>query len=271
MIAHAPHPPLPAGPVAEVRTVSITDRTVTPNALVVAPATEVMWHNDGRNRHTVTADGGAFSSRTMLTGDEFTISAPAAPGVYAYHCIFHSFIRGTLTVSLVALTAPEPVDAGRPVVLAGSVPGSGAGAPVRVERREPGAWVAVGETTTDASGGFSVTSPPLASRTAFRALAAGTISPSVRAEVRPVVRAQRTGRRLVVRVRPAVPGARVRLARLDLDTYRWGPVATRRLSGGQARFTLGAPGVYRAEVDARGGLSAAASRPVEFRSGAFRQ
>ena len=48
-------------------------------------------------------------ARTLFTGDEFTISAPAAPGVYAYHCIFHSYIRGTLTVSLVALTAPEPV------------------------------------------------------------------------------------------------------------------------------------------------------------------
>lgn len=63
----------------------------------------------------------------------------------------------------------------------------------------------------------------------------------------------------------------MRLARRDLDTYRWAPVAARRLSAGRARFTLGPPGVYRAEVDAAGGLSAGASRAVEFRPGAFRQ
>ena len=170
-----------------------------------------------------------------------------------------------------ALAAPGPVDAGRPVVLRGVVPGSEPGAPVRVERRDPGAWVTVGETATDAAGAFSITAPPPVVRTAYRALSAGTVSPSVRAEVRRVVTARRAGRRLVVRVRPAPPGVRVRLARLDLDTYRWAPVAARRLSAGHARFTLGPPGVYRAEVDARGGLSAGASRPIEFRPGAFRQ
>jgi len=270
MSAFAAHPSLPATPAA-VRTVSITDLTVTPNALVVAPATTVMWHNDGRNRHTVTADDGSFASRTLFTGDDFSISAPAAPGVYAYHCSFHSYIRGTLTVSPVALTAPDPVDAGRPVVLAGVVPGAAAGVPVSVERRIPGAWVAEGASTTDAAGAFSVISAPLTRRTAFRALAAGTLSPSVRAQVRPVVTAGLRGRRLSVRVRPALDGARVRLARLDLDTYRWTPVVARRPVGGRARFTLGAPGVYRAEVDARGGLSAAESPSVEFRPGAFRQ
>jgi plastocyanin len=271
VIAHAAQPSLPADPVAAVRTVAITDLAVTPAALVVAPGTEVMWHNDGRNRHTVTADDDLFASRILFTGDEFTISAPATPGVHAYHCLYHSYIRGTLTVSLVALNEPEPVEAGRPVMLGGTVPGAAAGSPVRVERRVPGAWVVVGEATTDASGAFSVTAPPVAARTAFRALAAGTLSPSVRVEVRPVVGVRRAGRRLVARVRPALPGAAVRLARLDLDTYRWAAVATRRLSGRQARFTLRAPGVYRAEVDARGGLSAASSRSVEFRSGAFRQ
>ena len=50
--------------------------------MVVAPGTEVMWHNGGRNRHTVTADGGAFGSPTLIPGDDFTISAPTTPGVY---------------------------------------------------------------------------------------------------------------------------------------------------------------------------------------------
>lgn len=270
MIVLQAHPALPTTPEV-VRTVSINDRAVVPGALVVAPATEVMWHNDGRNRHNVTADDGSFRSQTLLTGDDFTITAPAAPGVYAYHCTFHSFIRGTLTVSLVGLTPPDPVDAGRSAVLAGSVPGAAAGTTVRVERREPGAWVLVGEAATDAGGAFSVRSGPLLARTAFRAVTGGTVSPSVRAEVMPAVTARRRGDRLLVGVTPARAFVRARLARLDLDTYRWEPVGSRRLAAGHARFTLGAPGVYRAEVDARGGLSAGASQAVEFRSGAFRQ
>jgi hypothetical protein len=44
----------------------------------------------------------------------------------------------------------------------------------------------------------------------------------------------------------------------------------RRLHAGRARFTLGAPGVYRAVAQARGGLDEAASRTVPFRPGAFR-
>lgn len=270
MIALTAHPAIPTTPAATVRTVSITDHTVIPDALVVAPSTKVVWRNDGRNRHTVTADDGSFGSAPLFRGDKFTISAPATPGVFAYHCIFHSYIRGTLTVSPVRLATPGPVDVGRTVALIGAVQSAAAGSPVSVQRRVPGAWVTVVETTTNASGAFSATSPALQTRTAFRALAAGSVSPSVRVRVRPVVAVSRHGARLAVRVRPAVSGAAVQLERLDRDTHRWRQVASRRLSAGQAGFTLSSPGVYRAAVDARGGLSARASTAVEFRSGALR-
>jgi hypothetical protein len=95
------------------------------------------------------------------------------------------------------------------------------------------------------------------------------VSPSVRAEVRPAVTVRRTHARLAVRVRPAGGGV-VHLERLNLDTYRWGTVVTHRLSAGRARFTLRSPGVYRAVVEAHGGLSEAASRVVQFKPGAFR-
>lgn len=270
MIVLAAHAPLPTGPAPVVRTAAITDLTVVPNALVVAPSTEVMWTNTGRNRHTVTADGGAFGSGTLIPGDDFTISAPATPGVYDYHCRFHSYIRGTLTVSLVALTVPGPTDFGGTAMLDGTVPGAAAGTPVSVQRRAPGAWVPVGDVVTDASGAFTVSAPGLTARTAFRALAVDTVSPSVRVEVRPTVGLRRNGRRLTVSVRPAA-AVPVRLQVLNLDTYRWSDVARARLSGGHARFTLAAPGVYRAEVDAHAGLSARASGPVQYRPGAFRQ
>ena len=44
----------------------------------------------------------------------------------------------------------------------------------------------------------------------------------------------------------------------------------RRLHAGRARFTLTAPGVYRAVAQKRGGLDEATSRTIPFRPGAFR-
>ncbi len=264
MIVLAAHPAVPPAPAATLRRVSITDDTVIPGALVVAPSTEVVWQNHGRNRHTVTADDGSFGSASLFTGDEFTIYAPARPGLYAYHCIFHSYIRGTLTVSPVSLAVRSPVDVGRRVVLRGTVRGVSAGAPVSLERRVSGAWIGVVATTTNASGAFVATSAALTTRTIFRALAAGSVSPSVRVQVRPVVAVSRHGARLTVRVRPAVSRAAVHLERLDRGAHRWRHAASRLLSAGKAEFTLTSPGVYRARVGARGGLSARASRAVDF-------
>jgi plastocyanin len=270
VIVLAQHPATPAAPVAAVRTVAISDAGFAPAALVVAPGTTVTWTNGGRTRHTVTADGGAFGSPTLIPGDRFTVAAPAAPGVYAYHCTFHAFMRGTVTVSLVSLAAPAPVTVGGRPALSGTVPGAGEGTVVHLQRRVPGAWEEVGVAATGSSGAYSLTGPALTQRTAFRAVVGDEVSPSIRAEVRPAVVVTRTGARFAVRVRPAGGGA-VHLERLDLDTYRWGAVAERRLSAGRARFTLTAPGVYRAMVEARGGLSEAASRVVQFKPGAFHE
>ena len=251
MIAHADHP-APAG-------------------LIVAPGTRVRWTNAGRNRHTATADDGMFDSGTLLPGADFAISAPQATGTYAYHCRLHAYIRGTLTVSTIALDAPETVPAGGAARLSGTVPGAAEGTPVSVQRRVPGAWVPVADVLTDREGAFSATSPPLSGRTAFRVVAAAGTSPSVRALVRPRVAAARRGARLVVRVSPALPGATARLERLDLDTYRWGRVATGSLHRGRTSFRLTRAGVYRAGVDEHGGLTSAVSAAVLFRPGEFRE
>jgi hypothetical protein len=174
-------------------------------------------------------------------------------------------------VSLVSLATPAPVVVGGRPALTGTVPDAEDGTPVRVELRVPGAWQEVGTTTTDSGGVFRLTGPSLTARAAFRAITGDSISPSVRADVRPAVTLRRRGARVVVRVRPAPRGGSAHLERLDLDTYRWETVASRRLSAGRARFLLGTPGVYRAMVEAHAGLSAAQSRIVEFRPGAFRE
>lgn len=114
-------------------------------------------------------------------------------------------------------------------------------------------------------------SAPLGARTAFRAVAGGSVSPSIRAEVEPLISARVRRATLTIGVRPATAGTPVHLERLNLETYRWSVLTKRSLSAGRARFVLRAPGVYRAEVEARGGLSTGTSPVVQFRSGAFRQ
>lgn len=271
MMIAAQHPATPSAPAtAVVRTVGINDAGFVPSGLVVAPGTTITWTNGGRTRHTVTADDGAFGSGILIPGDRFTIATPTTPGVYAYGCRIHAFMRGTVTVSLVSLAAPSPVTVGGHPGLTGTVPGAEEGTVVTVQRRVPGAWEDVGTATTDAAGAFTLAGPAITVRTAFRAVAGDGVSPSVRATVQPAVIVTRHGARLAVRVRPAAGGV-VRLERLDLDTYRWRMAGQRRLSAGHARFTLGAPGVYRARVEAHGGLSDAPSRVVQFRPGAFRE
>ena len=248
----------------DVRAVSITDQAVAPPDLVVAAATKVVWRNRGRNRHTVTADDGRFGSGTLFSGDTFTVRAPTAPGVYAYHCIFHNYIRGTVTVSPLSLAAPAPVDVGRRVRLRGTLRGGATGAPVSIQQRVAGAWLTVADTTANPAGAFSATSPPLTTSTVFRALAADAVGPAVPARVRQVVSVGRSGPRLTVRVTPAASGAVVHLERRD-GPGRWSGVARRPLAGGRTVFTLESAGVYRARVAARAGLAGRASRPVGFR------
>lgn len=271
MIA-AQHPaPVPDASPAIVRSVAMDDTSVSPGALVIAPRTPVVWTNVGRNRHTVTQSDGLFESGVLTPGTAFRVNAPSTPGVYAYFCRFHGYIRGTLTVSLLSLDAPGPVVVGTRPVLYGAVPDAGQGTPVRLERRVPGAWEEVGVALTDASGAFGLLAPPISARTAYRALAGESISPSIRADAHPRLTVRRTGARLRVRLVPAPSRATAHLERLDLDTYRWITVRVAPLAGGRTRFLLRVPGVYRAMVEARGGLSAAESRTVEFRPGAFRQ
>ncbi len=134
-----------------------------------------------------------------------------------------------------------------------------------VERRVPGAWERVALATTAGDGSFSAVSPPLSARTAFRAVVGASLSPSVRAEVRPHLDVMRHGSRLRVMIDPAGP-ARVTLSGLNLDTYAWHPVARRALSGGgEATLPLARAGVYRVTVAAARGLSEATSAPIQFR------
>jgi plastocyanin len=68
-------------------------------ATVKAGATVTVRNTDSTT-HTVTSDkSGQFNSGNVNAGSSVTFTAPAAAGSYAFHCNFHSFMHGTLTVT----------------------------------------------------------------------------------------------------------------------------------------------------------------------------
>lgn len=269
-LAPAPAAPLAPASAPAPRGVAVTDHAVVPAALVVPAGARVIWTNVGRNRHTVTAEDGSFESGTLVLGATFSITAPAVPGRYGYFCRFHRFIRGSMTVSALDLRPPEAVAFDRPAVLTGTVPGAATGTQVALERRLPGRWERVAVVATGADGAFTARSPALRGAAAFRALSGAAVSPSVRAAVRPTVIAQRHGAHVGVWVRPARAGAPLLLERLNLDTYRWRPVARARLvRGGTAGFALRRPGVYRVRAVAHRGLVDGSSALLRFRPASF--
>jgi len=153
---------------------------------------------------TATRHAATDVRQPALARDRFTFTAPATTGVHAYHCEVHAFMRGTLTVSDLTLTADGRVPAGRGAHLTGVAPGAAAGTAVVVERRVAGAWLPYAAAVTDAAGGYSVMTPALAAGVALRARAGERTSPALR--IAPVPPSPFTGTRVAdVRVNPHGP------------------------------------------------------------------
>ena len=70
-----------------------------PDQLSVKVATTVVWTNTGAVAHTVTADNGtSFDSGSIEPKAGFRLT-PTTAGTFAYHCTFHPWMKGTLTVT----------------------------------------------------------------------------------------------------------------------------------------------------------------------------
>jgi plastocyanin len=73
--------------------------TYAPAQVSVKVGTNVDWTNTGAVAHTVTADDGkSFDSGSIDPHASFTLSPPVA-GMFAYHCSFHLWMTGELTVT----------------------------------------------------------------------------------------------------------------------------------------------------------------------------
>jgi plastocyanin len=71
----------------------VRDSIFNPAMLRIGVGTTVVWHFEGRNPHTVTADDGSWDSGYLQRGQTFRITFDK-PGRYAYHCIPHGHVGG---------------------------------------------------------------------------------------------------------------------------------------------------------------------------------
>ncbi|MGH9136578.1 MAG: cupredoxin domain-containing protein [Acidimicrobiales bacterium] len=69
-----------------------------PGEITVTAGSEVSFTNADGVTHTLTADDDSFDTGNVGGGETATLTAPAEPGDYDYHCEIHSSMTGTLTV-----------------------------------------------------------------------------------------------------------------------------------------------------------------------------
>ena len=69
-----------------------------PNDVTAVVGATITWTNTGAVVHTVTADDGtSFDSGSLDPRTTFSFT-PDVPGIFAYHCTFHPWMTGSLTV-----------------------------------------------------------------------------------------------------------------------------------------------------------------------------
>jgi plastocyanin len=98
----APARPLTAAGVAPVAsghtTVIISNYAYSPDHLTVKVGTRVTWTNRDSTAHTVTANNNtSFNTGTINPRQSRTVVFGKV-GTFPYHCLFHAFMNGTVTV-----------------------------------------------------------------------------------------------------------------------------------------------------------------------------
>src|SRR5439155_3875537 len=106
----------------EGTTVAIPGRFYAPQYVTVLVGQPVAWRNDDATEHTVTSPDAGFDSGRVGTGATFSFTFDQ-PGVYAYHCTIHRYMKGTVEVDTLALhPPPAPTPVGDPATLDGLAP-----------------------------------------------------------------------------------------------------------------------------------------------------
>lgn len=66
--------------------------------VTVKPGEKIAVHNADAEAHSVTADSGGAFNVTVPPSGTLTLTAPSRPGTYAFHCMFHGNMHGSLRV-----------------------------------------------------------------------------------------------------------------------------------------------------------------------------
>lgn len=83
--------------------ISIVDFAFQPDTLTINFGDSVTWTNNGTATHTTTSNTGVWNSGDLLHLQTFSFRFDTS-GTFAYHCIHHTFMTGTITVN------PAPFD-----------------------------------------------------------------------------------------------------------------------------------------------------------------
>ena len=99
-------PTAPVPPTAPIGSASITipmgaatlgNRAYSPGEIAVAIGDSITWVNVDTVAHTSTANGGGWDSGSLAPGQQFSTTVRTA-GSFAYHCVIHPGMVGTVTV-----------------------------------------------------------------------------------------------------------------------------------------------------------------------------
>jgi plastocyanin len=239
----------------------------TPKVSVLTGDT-VKWTNLSVRAHTVTADDGGWASPEFVYTQSFSRTFDA-PGVVAYYCRLHTYMRGEVDVSDLLLDAPAAPGAdGKPYPLRGRA-ALGAGAPVTIEADGGGGFHPVASTVVGSDGSFAASVTPTGTAS-YRAVSGADASPPVTLTVldRTVhAHAARHGRRVAVvaDVAPATPGGTIVLQVDSRFHFGWWPLHTRRLDrASHVRFVFPSRGAVelRVVLTLRDGATPLAISPV---------
>jgi len=66
--------------------------------LTVSPGAQITVKNDDTAEHTVTSDESGIFDVHVGGKQQATFNAPDKPGTYAFHCTYHSNMKGSLVV-----------------------------------------------------------------------------------------------------------------------------------------------------------------------------
>ncbi|MEK6720167.1 MAG: plastocyanin/azurin family copper-binding protein [Chloroflexota bacterium] len=112
-VSPTPAPPGATPPPAGA-TVTMAGRVFRPATITIAAGGRVTWLNDDGRDHTVTARDASFDSGLMGTGATFVRTFTVA-GTFAYLCVIHPDMTGTVAVTPAPGTTAPPAPAPTPV------------------------------------------------------------------------------------------------------------------------------------------------------------